>query len=300
MDVIQLRAFVEIARLGSFSRAALALGLTQPAVSRQLKQLEEELGLTLVDREQRPVAVTPTGKDFLSCAETVVKQLEAAIQRLSTTHATLAGSVAIAASTIPGEFLVPGILARFSARFPRVSHSLLIADSARVAEELLGQRAEVGFLGAAISQPRLHLIPLVEDEIVLVVPADHPFARKRVIVLSDLEGQPFVERGEGSGTLGSLRRILAQHGLSLPQHTVAWLAGTSQIQLAAIEAGAGLGFLSSLALANRLDTRVIGVEIEGIKLKRTLYLAYLNQPLTPAAQALVDFVKESQEVDGLE
>lgn len=292
MDISQLRSFVEIARHGSFSAAARALGLTQPAISRQLKQLERGLGVALVDREQRPVALTPAGKDFLPCAEMIMKQLEVAIQQLAVAGSAPAGPVVVAASTIPGEYLVPGILARFSMLFSHVRPDLIITDSAGVVEALLSGKAEIGFLGAPMVNRRLHLIPFTEDEIVLMIPADHPFAEKRAVPLADLAGQSFVERSGGSGTLESLRRILAQHGQLLPQHRVVMIAGTSQAQLAAIEAGVGLGFVSKLALANRSLPRVVAVEIEGMELRRTLYLAYGRAPLSSAAQALVDFVIE--------
>ncbi len=300
MDLNQLRAFVETARQGSFSSAAFALGLTQPGVSRQVKQLEQELGFTLFDREQRPVVLTPAGAEFLVCAEMIVKELEITVQRISANNSLLVGPITVAASTIPGEFLVPAILAKFSTKFPQVRLNLLVTDSGGVAEELLARRAEVGFLGAPMHHRNLRLTPFAEDEIVLAIPVGHPFADKRSIPLADLAGQTFVERSGGSGTLGSLRQILAQHDLFLPEHRVAMVVGTSQAQLAAIEAGVGLGFVSSLALANRSHVKVIGVEIEGIELKRTLYIAHESAPLSPIAQALVDFViaqREQQFVD---
>ncbi len=271
--------------------------MTQPGVSRQVKQLEQALGFALIDRDQRPVAMTPAGSEFLSSAEAILKEIESAIQRMSA-GSTPAGSIVVAASSIPGEFLVPGILARFSAIYPRVRPSLITTDSAGVAEALLARRAEIGFLGAKVVEQRLRLIPFSEDEIVLVVPAVHPLADKPSVVLADLASQTFVERSEGSGTLGSLKRILSEHGMHLPEHSVAMIAGTSQVQLAAIEAGVGLGFVSSLALANRSQLRVKGMSLEGMKIRRTLYLAHENAPLSLAAQTLVDFICEQKDEHG--
>ncbi|MBI2955177.1 MAG: LysR family transcriptional regulator [Chloroflexi bacterium] len=295
MDISQLRAFAETARQGSFSAAAASLGLTQPGVSRQVKQIEQELGFVLIDREQRPISLTPAGEDFLACAETILKELDATIQRLANGQVTPRGTIVVAASTIPGEFFVPRILAKFSARYPRVQPNLVITDSAGVVERLLAREAEIGFLGAHIAYRRLRLIPFAEDEIVLVVPTGHPFAETGKITLADLGGQPIVEREGGSGTLGSLKRILAQRGVSLPEHRVAMVAGTSQAQLAAIEAGVGVGFVSGLALASRSASKLAGVEIEGVRLRRTLYLAHDRAPLLPIAQALVDLVIEQKQ-----
>lgn len=290
MDLNQLRAFVETVRRGSVSAAASVLGLSQPGLSRQLKQLEHELGVTLIDRERRPISLTPAGRSFLPCAETAIEGLDSAIQRLALGDSGPAGPVVIAASTIPAEFLLPGILARFSGRFPEVRPRLLVMDSASVAEALRARRAEVGFLRALTSPQHLRFFPLAEDEIVLVVPLDHPFAEKRVISLAELAGQPFVERADGSGRFGSLKRNFARRGLHLPEHRVVMAVGSSQVHLAAIEAGVGIGFVSRLAIANRPQVKVAEVEIDGIKIKRTLYLAYGSEPLSSAARALVDFI----------
>lgn len=187
---------------------------------------------------------------------------------------------------------MPGLLARFTARHPQVCPSLVITDSAGVVNELLARKAEIGFLGAPMAHGRLRLIPFAEDEIALMAPADHPFSEKQAIALADLSGQPLIEREGGSGTLESLRRLLAQRGLRLPDHRVAMVVGTSQAQLAAIEAGLGLGFVSRLALANRPNLRVAVVQIEGLSLRRTLYVAHEEAPISPIAQAIIRFVTE--------
>lgn len=278
--------------MGSFSAAANSLGLTQPGISRQIQQLEREVGVTLVDREQRPVLLTQAGREFLASAEMVVNELEAAMQRIAAVGGRLAGTFYVAASTIPGEYLVPGLLARFTSLYPLVRPSLVITDSTGVAEEVLAKRAQVGFLGARLESRRLKLIPFSEDEIVLVAPENHHFAGRRSIALNDLEGYPFVEREGGSGTLESLKRLLEQQGLRLPEHRVAMVAGTSQAQLAAIEAGVGIGFVSSLVLSSRAQSRVVRVGINGVELKRTLYLAHENAHLSPITGAFVQFAAE--------
>jgi DNA-binding transcriptional LysR family regulator len=158
-----------------------------------------------------------------------------------------------------------------------------------VVEEILGRKAEVGFLGAHLAHPRLRLVPYAEDEIILVAPNGHALADSGVVELSDLQGQAFVEREGGSGTLGSLRQLLVQQGLEMPEHRVAMVAGTSQAQLTAIEAGLGLGFVSSLALSSRSYLKVTSIEIKGVTLRRTLYLAHEQGTLSPVAQAFVKF-----------
>lgn len=290
MDISQLRAFLKVARHGSFSLAARELGLTQSGISRQVQQIEHELGLALVDREQRPVRLTRAGKELLPCAERIVNDLDATIQTMRAGRGQLTGYISVAASTIPGEFYVPDLLARFAARYPGVQPSLVITDSAGVADELLARRAEVGFLGANLAHNRLELTPFADDEIVLIAPASHALAKRLRVSLDELAGQPFVEREGGSGTLESLKRLLAGQGLTLPEHHVAMIAGTSQAQLAAIEAGVGLGFVSSMVLTSRPNLKVVRIELDGLSFRRTLYLAHERAPLSPIAQAFVRFV----------
>ncbi len=292
MDTNQLKAFIQVARQNSFSAAAEALGVTQSGVSRQVRQIEQELGFALFAREQRPVTLTRSGREFLSCAERIIEDLDSTIQSIKAGRRQLAGRISIAASTIPGEFLVPDLLARFAARHPGVRPSLLITDSAGVVNELLTRKVDIGFLGAALDHPRLKLVPFAEDEIILLAPAGHALAQKGDVSLDDLAGQPFVEREGGSGTLESLKRLLSSQGLSLPEHQVTIIAGTSQTQLAAIEAGAGLGFVSSLALADRDHPRVARIGLRGLAFRRTLYLAYEPASLSPVAREFALFVTE--------
>lgn len=292
VEIDQLRAFVQTARDGSFSAAAQALGLTQPGVSRRIQQLEQELGFLLFDREQRPVALTPAGREFLACAEAILNDLDITVQRLASGRSCLSGQIVVAASTIPGEFLVPGLLARFKMQHPQVRPILVVADSAGVVHELLARHAEVGFLGAPMVRRRLRLIPFAEDEIVLIAPPSHPLAAKREIELADLAGQPLVEREDGSGTIDSLRRLLARQGRSLPEHHVAMVVSSSQALLSAVEAEIGLGFVSSLALSSRPNAAVSAISIRGVRLRRTLYMAHEHAPLSAIAQAFVKFALE--------
>ena len=295
MDLDQLRAFVYVARFSSFSLAAQQLGLAQPTMSRQVQQLEREVGVRMIDRERRPIALTPAGQQFLSFAEATVNGLDSAIRQIRFGQIEIEGPIMVVASTTPGEFLVPALLASFTARHPKVRPSLVVTDSAGAARELLARRADAAFLGAPLIHPQVRLVPFREDEIVLAVPIGHRFSQRGAIALADLSGEPLVEREGGSGTLDSLRRLLEQQGLRMPEHQVTMVAGSTQAQLAAIEAGVGLGFVSSLALANQAHRGVFGVRIEEVSLKRALYLAYVPSSLSPVAESFVQSVTEAQE-----
>src|SRR5207248_6079265 len=125
-----------------------------------------------------------------------------------------------------------------------------------------------GFVGARLERKGLRYDPLVEDEVVLAVPAFHPFAARETVALDDLAGQSFLEREDGSGTILSVRAALAERGLSLPPHRVVMTLSTTQAIVSAVAEGYGIGFVTSLALADRAAGRVFGVRLAGLPLRR--------------------------------
>jgi DNA-binding transcriptional LysR family regulator len=293
MDITQLKSFIRIALYGSFSEAASSLGLTQPAISRQIKQLEQELGFALIDREKRPIVLTTAGKEFLVSAQNIVDEIEATIIRHKVGTQGIAGRLLVVSRKIPGDFLAPTILAQFTTRHSMVRPALKITDSPTVVDDLLAHRAEVGFLGTTPESRALRLIPIAHDEIVLAVPTTHTFSTRKAIKLSELVGQPMVEREEGSNTRKRLLRATAEKGLSIPDYQVVMVMGSSQSQLAAIAAGVGVGFVSSLVLNDRVHRNVVGLHIEDINLHRIFYLAHERSPLSPVAKAFVNYVAET-------
>lgn len=159
---------------------------------------------------------------------------------------------------------------------------------------MLERRTEVGFVGARSARLGLRYVAIGEDELVLAIPATHPVARCGRVRLAELEGQPFVERAGGSGTSASLLALLEQHGLAPPPDRVVMTDNTIQAMLSAIARGRGLGFRSSLALADRVLGTIAGVRLAGLDLRRRLYLVDDDRrPLSPAASTLVALRKEA-------
>jgi DNA-binding transcriptional LysR family regulator len=290
MDLDDVRVFVACAREGSVSAAARACGISQPAATRQIQRLEREFGFELLCRQGRPLRPTPAGAEILAWAEHTLARLDAALARLRQGGPALAGPLRVAASSIPGEFLAPGLLAAFAARHPGVEPCLSVSDSAGAVAALLAGDADVAFIGAPVARPPLRLQPICEDELVLVIPAGHRLAGRAEVLLEELAGEAFVEREGGSGTMESLRRLLRARGLALPPHRIALRAGSTQSQVAAVRAGAGLAFVSARAAGRANGVSV--ARLAGIPLYRQLYLCYHPARYPPAAQAFVAFARE--------
>ncbi|MBI2323126.1 MAG: LysR family transcriptional regulator [Chloroflexi bacterium] len=294
MDLMLLRSFLAVAERGSFTAAARELGLTQPGVSRQMRKLERAFGATLLQRAGGGVRLTAPGERVRAYAAAVVEGERELRLALRDSADAVAGVLRIAASTTPGEFLVPGYVARFVERHSEVRPQIAIADSTAVVEDLVARRADVGFVGARLPRPGLRFVTIAEDEVVLAVPATHPFAARAAVDLADLAGQAFVEREGGSGTSLSVSRVLAERRVSLPPHRVVMVVNTTQAMVSAIQRGYGIGFVSSLALADRTPGRVAALRLADLRLRRALYLVYeARRALSLPASAFVAFVRRA-------
>jgi len=288
VDFGWLETFVAVARHGSLTAATEARSLTQSGISRQLQRLETEIGVRLVERGGRSVRLTPAGERFLAYAEAALEQRQTIVRDLRGQGAVLSGRLRIAASSTPGEFLVPELVAAFVKDHPGVCPEVMVTDSAMVEEEVRAHRWDVGFVGARLNQQGLVYRPVIDDEVVLAVPADHPFAKRGSVALAELADQPFIAREGGSGTAASVERQLAARGLRLPEQRRVMVLGSTQAIVSAVERGIGIGWVSSLALEERRSARVATVRLERLPLNRVLSLVYDPQrALHPAAAAFI-------------
>jgi DNA-binding transcriptional LysR family regulator len=279
MNLEHLSTLVCIVEQGSLSAAARVKRISQPAVTKQLQRMEAEIGLPLLVRgPRRRVELTPAGERLLAFAQETLARYEMLEQDLATLKAVGTGTLVLAASTIPGEHVLPGLLAAFHQKYANIKLEMTVSDSADVAARLLADQADVGVIGSTIRQPGLRLERLVGDEVVLAVPPGHPFAKRRKVAVAELEGQPLILREEGSGTRRSVEASLEAAGFSLPQDNVILNLGSTQAILQAVSQGLGLGFVSARAAAQaRADGHLAYVGLKEVDLGRDLYLAYLPQ-----------------------
>lgn len=292
VDLHQLQSFLAVAEHQSFTLAARALSLSQAGVSRQIQRLERELGAPLFIRGRDGVKLTEAGERYRAFAEELLSRHTQLLEEIRGTGA-IRGELRIAASTTPAEFLVARLIADFTALHPQVQAIVFTADSRRVVEEVWEGARDIGFVGARFERKGLHFDPIAEDEIVLAVPAHHPFAARGEIPLEALEGQRLIEREDGSGTMASVRRALAARGLSLPPYHTVMTLTTTQAIVSAVRAGYGLGFISSLAIGDGAPGGPVPVRLAGVPLRRMLYLVRdkRRQP-PPAGRRFVEFVLE--------
>jgi DNA-binding transcriptional LysR family regulator len=294
MNLDYLRTMVSIVEEGSLSAAAKVRRISQPAVTKQLQRLEAELGLSLLVRgPRRQVELTPAGELVLAFARQTLARLERLEGKLGALKSTGRGTLVLAASTIPGEYVLPALLAEFRREYPAIKVEMSVSDTAEVAQRLLADEAHLGMVGSLVRQPGLRLERLLGDEIVLVVPLDHDFAQRQRVGVEELQGQPLILREEGSGTRHSVEASLAAAGLELPQDDIVLVLGSTQAVLNAVEQGLGLGFVSARAATAREGRYLACVALDGVDLGRDLYLTYLPQRVgEPLVARFLEFARQ--------
>src|SRR5262245_56814811 len=204
MDLRRLEVFAKVAELGSFSRAAEALFLTQPTISEHVRALEVELGLSLLDRLRRGATPTPAGRVLLEYARRMLKLADEARQAIDHFQGRMSGTLVLGGSTIPGEYVLPDIIGRLKVKYPDIAITLRVGSSRQVSEWVDAAHVEVGVVGAPPALRSLAARELMSDELVVVVPARHPWATRKTFTLADVQAEPLVLREPGSGSREAL------------------------------------------------------------------------------------------------
>jgi DNA-binding transcriptional LysR family regulator len=281
MNIEHLKTFREIARLGSFSAVAKGLGISQPAVSFQIQKLEQELGTRLIDRSQRAITLTSAGQRLLSFTEQVEGQREKLQHDLDEMREEVSGDLNIAASTIPGEYLLPPLLSKFKQQHPPVKIQVTVTDSLTVINHVRDNVYEVGFCGVEPDGKDLASFKIGSDEITLIVFSGHPFAGKGEITPDELAGEHFVFREWTSGTQRSLENLLAKAGIDIKKLVPQLVLGSTQAVIAAVAAGAGIAFVSSVAVRRGATLAAIReVKVRGLQTSRDFYCIYRPERAT--------------------
>jgi DNA-binding transcriptional LysR family regulator len=294
MDTRQLVAFVAVYERKSFSRAAEQLGLTQPAVSLQIRSLEKRFGVQLLDRSGRRVEPTEAGRRLYRRAQRLLALEEQLVAEVvDDAEGELRGTVEIGASTGPGGGVVPLLLCEFQLRNPKVEISLSVFDTQRVVELVAERELELGVVGAARRHRSVVFEPFFHDEVVLACARGHRFAG-RTLSLDQLRGEPLIVMQEGAGVRQVIEDELRQAGARLRDFDVSLELGLQESVKSAVAAGYGVSFISRSAVEAELAAGTLAAaQVEGLEPSREISLVRSSgRPLTHAAEAFVAFARE--------
>jgi DNA-binding transcriptional LysR family regulator len=293
METRQLAAFCAVVERRSFSQAADQLGVTQPAVSLQIRSLERRLGQQLLDRSGRRVEPTEAGVRLYRGAQRLLALEEQLLQELGEdAEGELGGRLEIGASTGPGGTVLPVVLGEFQRLHPQVHVALTVADTHSVVEQVGRRELELGVVGAA---PRLRGVtfePFYRDEVVLAVPPSHRRAGGK-LTLDELKAEPIVLMQEGGGVRQVIEDDLRALGVRLRDLNVKLELGLQESARAAVVAGFGATFISRLAIEGDLATQTLAVaRVEGLEPAREIQLARASgRAETRAAQEFVTYAR---------
>ncbi len=293
MEMRHLQTFVIAAESQGFTRAAEILGLTQAAVSQHVAALEKELHTALFDRGPRSVALTATGRRVYEHARQILDLVDCIQREAGQEPSAVSGTIKIACSTVPSEWLLPELLVRFRELYPEVQESVSVSDSTEAIGAVESGDAEVGIVGELPRAANLCAKAIAQDELKLVVAPDHEFARKKSIKPHDLCGQPLIVRKLGSGSRRCIEQALSNAGLATTDLRISMEVNSNDAIRAAVERGVGVSFLSTRAIEREiLDQRLHAIEIEGVRAVRDLYLITDPQRLpTRVVRAFLDFLE---------
>lgn len=293
MDTRQLAAFVAVVEKRSFSQAAERLGVTQPAVSLQVRSLEERLGRTLLDRSGRRVEPTEAGRILYRRARRILQlENQLAEELAAEENGDLHGALAIGASTGPGDHLVPLLLCEFQRDHPGLAVSLSISDTDRVIERVAERELEIGVVGALRRRRSLEFEPLLRDEIVLAVPPDHPFAGEEM-PLERLREENYIVMQEGAGVRHVIEEELRRAGFRVRELRSRLELGLQQSVKSAVAAGYGATFISRTAIEGELAAGTLAAaRVQGLDPARQIYVVRAaGRIVTRAADAFVKFAR---------
>lgn len=284
LNLHHLRVFASVAEHGGFSRAAAALRLSQPAVSKSVRELERQTGVSLFDRGGRTPRLTEAGQLLRTRAVELFAVEQSAEEELRALRGLEGGVLRVGASTTVATYLLPPLLARFRAAHPAVALRLASANTRRIARALLERRIDVALVEGPVTNARIEIVPWREDELVVIAHPAHPLAARRALTLDRLAAEPVIVREPGSGTRDVAERALAQHGVRL--RVLMQLASTEAIKQA-VAAGLGAAIVSRAAVADQVALgRLVARRIRGVPLSRTFTeLRLIGRAASPAAAA---------------
>jgi len=275
----QLEALTRLVETGSFTRAAERMHLTQPTLTKHIRNLEGAVGARAVDRKNTGISLTPEGRILYDYARRIARLREDAQEKIGNIMSDESGHIFLCASTIPATYLIPRFLGSLHQSDPEIRVHIQTGDSEEMIQAILGDQAEMGIVGRNSADRRLKVDPLWNDRLVLAVPAGHPWAKRTHVDLGEISEVPFILRERGSGTRSALEECLAlPGGRPLGSFSISCEMGSSEAVKEAILAGLGVSVLSVHAMERELAAGILAaVPIKRFAITRRFYLIYRKQ-----------------------
>lgn len=294
MDLWQLNIFCKVVELKGFSKAGNTIHLSQPTISSHIKDLENHFECQLIDRLGKKAVPTKAGELLYHYALKLIALRDETEAAMAEFHGRIKGRLVIGGSTIPGGYILPKCIGAFTKVYPEVTISLIIGDTDQIIQDVLSGSPEFGIVGAKTSNKNICQEKLIEDEMRLIVTANHKWAEKKHIQPKMMFKEPFIIRERGSGTLKSIKLSLREKGYSTENLNIIAEMGSTEAVIQGIKSKVGVSILSTIAVAEELKTGTLNaLTIEELNLKRNFYLiTHRHRSASPLCKAFMKFLKK--------
>jgi DNA-binding transcriptional LysR family regulator len=291
MDVRDLQVFLSVSKHLNYTRAGEEINLSQPSVSVRIHQLESELRVKLFEQLGKKVVLTDAGQLLVPYANRVIAAVDDAHHAVDELQGLERGSLRIGASTTPGMYLVPQVVARFKRSHPKIDIHLRIKDTREVEDGVLNNEFDFGFVGGHLAAAEVSAHAWLTDELLLVVSPDHRLTNKKTVRKQDLEGESFIVRESGSATRATIVTQLQQANFEL--ETVIEMENPESIKKA-VQSGLGIAFISKFAIATELKAKTLtAIRVRNLTINRELKIVHRkDKHLSRAAVAFIEMARD--------
>ncbi len=292
LDDHKLKVFCTVAETKSFSKASEIIHLTQPAVSLQIQALEELYETKLFDRSSNAVTLTPAGEVLYKYAKHILGLYASAEKEIGELTGLVKGSISIGASTTIGNYLLPRVISDFRKSRSKIKIHVQVGNTKRVVELLNSGNIDIGLVEGEVSRQKISTKKLIDDELCLVVPPQHPLSKRKDVSIFDITNEPFIIREEGSGTRQVIEKYLAKHGITTQSMKITLILGSTESIKHAVENGMGLAIISRWAALKEAKfgtLKLLSFREEKLMREFTL-ITHKNEVLSYAAEDFLDYV----------
>ena len=297
MDFDQLETFLEVARLSSFSRAAEKRFRTQPAISAQIRALEEEIGARILDRSGGKVSITAAGKLFQKYAEETLDARKAVLTAIAETERVPRGEIIVGANEGTCLHILPEVFAQFKKQYPDVAVNIKSADYAKILDSVIDNSVDFGVVSMPVTDPRLTVVLIHRDELVIIVPPQHPLAKLKSATIADAARFPLVVPKAGH-TRDALEDLFYENKLK-PRYAME--LDSSELLKRFVAADVGVGFIARSNVKEDVQANVlVAIPMSDAQVRRDLALVFRkDKALSRAALAFIDTTVKIKTVDAV-
>lgn len=271
----RLKIFHTVAQLKSFTKAAQILNLTQPAITFQIKNLEDHFRTRLFYRDAGKISLTPSGRVLYQHAENILDEYENARKEIAKVSGKLRGEIRIGIASLLGKYLLPKLIGHFKTGHSMIDIMMLVGNSAKLIQELKEHALDLVIVSEPLSAQHFIVRPFLDDELVIIINPHHKWANRDTIDINDLLTESFVTREKGSGTGEVFKNFLSARDISVKNLNTIMTLGSSEAVKSAVESGVAYGIVSKMAVRREIEMGLLKqVKIKDVVLKRKFLIVY--------------------------